>query len=169
MRVIIDTLDSVVVFVVAIAAVIVLLLLRQVMLRRRGASVQCALRLAAGSSTSRWHTGVARYTGEDLEWFRLLSVSHQPRHTFVRRSIEIGARRYPRGAETFSVPHGAAIIDCDVVTRRGESMDVEFAMSEAATTGLLAWIESSAPGAHSHPDTRGYRGARLTKQNAGCF
>jgi hypothetical protein len=33
-------------------------------------------------------------------------------------------------------------------------MDVELAMSEAAATGLLAWIESSAPGAHSHPDTR---------------
>jgi len=52
------------------------------------------------------------------------------------------------------VPHGAAIIDCAVITRQGTHMDVELAMSEAAATGLLAWIESSAPGAHSHPDTR---------------
>ncbi len=154
MRVVIDTLGSVVVLVSAVGALIVLLLLRQLILRRRGASVHCALRLDVRASTHGWHTGVARYTGEDFEWFRSLSLSHQPQHTFVRRSIEIGPRRYPRGAETFSVPHGAAIIDCAVITRQGTHMDVELAMSDAAATGLLAWIESSAPGAHSHPDTR---------------
>jgi len=154
MRVVIDTLDGVVVLVGVIAAVFVTLLLRQLILRRRGATVHCALRLGVGASTHHWHTGVARYTGEDFEWFRLLSLSYQPQHVFVRRSIEIGARRYPRHAETFLVPHGAAIIDCAVITRQGTHMDVELAMSEAATTGLLAWIESSAPGAHSHPDTR---------------
>ena len=150
----IDTLDGVVVLVSAVGALILLLLFRQLILRRRGASVHCALRVGVRVSTHGWHTGVARYTGEDLEWFRSLSLSYQPHHTFVRRSIEIGARRYPHGAEMFSVPHGAAIIDCDVITRQGVRLDVEVAMSEAATTGLLAWIESSAPGAHSHPDTR---------------
>jgi hypothetical protein len=153
-RVVIDTLDSLVLGISALAAVLLIFLLRQTILRRRGASVQCALRLGVGSSTHHWHAGVARYTGEDFEWFRSLSLSYQPQHTFVRRSIEIGARRYPRGAETWAVPHGAAIIDCDVITRQGVHLDVELAMSEAATTGLLAWIESSAPGAHSHPDTR---------------
>jgi hypothetical protein len=154
MRVVIDTLDVVVALVTVIVAMFAMLLLRQLILRRRGATVHCALRLGVGASAHRWHTGVARYTGEDFEWFRSLSLSYQPKHTFVRRSIEIGTRRFPRHAETILVPHGAAIINCAVITRQGTHMDVELAMTEAATTGLLAWIESSAPGAHSHPDTR---------------
>ncbi len=40
---------------------------------------------------------------------------------FVRRSIEIGgAPISAHGAETFVVPHGAAIIDCAVITRQGD-------------------------------------------------
>jgi len=97
---------------------------------------------------------MARYTPEDLEWFRLLSLRYQPNLTFVRRSIEIASRREPRGAEALAVPRDAVIVTCNVITREGDSLGVEFAMTEAAVTGFLAWIESSAPGAHSHPDTR---------------
>jgi hypothetical protein len=46
------------------------------------------------------------------------------------------------------------VVACDVITRQGDPVDIELAMSEAALTGFLAWIESSAPGAHTHPDTR---------------
>jgi hypothetical protein len=53
-----------------------------------------------------------------------------------------------------AAPHGAVVVSCNIITRQGDSLDVELAMSDAALTGFLAWIESSAPGAHTHPDTR---------------
>jgi hypothetical protein len=154
MRVLVDILDTAGVLLVCVLILGSAIVLRRGLLQNRGATLQCGMRVGIATSARRWHTGLARYTAEDLQWYRLLSFSYQPKRTLVRRSIEIVGRRYPRGAEMLVVPHGAVVVTCNVVTRKGESMDVELAMSEAAFTGFLAWIESSAPGAHTHPDTR---------------
>ncbi|HTC68228.1 MAG TPA: DUF2550 domain-containing protein [Acidothermaceae bacterium] len=154
MRVVLDFLDGAGWIVVLAVVLLVAFVTRRSVVRRRGATLHCGLRMGTSVSSRGWHTGMARYTAEDLEWFRLLSLRYQPKWTFVRRSIEINSRREPRGAETLAVPRDTVIIACDVITRQGDALGVEFAMSEAAVTGFLAWIESSAPGAHSHPDTR---------------
>jgi hypothetical protein len=154
MRVVLDFLDGAGWIVVLAVVLLIVFVVRRRVVRRRGATLHCGLRMGTSGSSRGWHTGMARYTAEDLEWFRLLSLRYQPKWTFVRRSIEINSRREPRGAETLAVPRDTVIIACDVITRQGDALGVEFAMSEAAVTGFLAWIESSAPGAHSHPDTR---------------
>jgi hypothetical protein len=154
MRVVLDFRDGVGWIVVLLVLLLVAFVIRRSFVRRSGATLHCGLRVGVSTSTRGWHTGMARYTAEDLEWFRLLSLRYQPSWTFVRRSVEIASRREPRGAEALAVPRDAVIITCNVITRQGDSLGVEFAMSEAAVTGFLAWIESSAPGAHSHPDTR---------------
>jgi hypothetical protein len=154
MRVVVDFLDGAGWIAVLAVVLLVAFVVRRRVVRGRGATLHCGLRMGASGSNRGWHTGMARYTPEDLEWFRLLSLRYQPKWTFVRRSIEINSRREPRGAETLAVPRDTVIIACDVITRQGDALGVEFAMSEAAVTGFLAWIESSAPGAHSHPDTR---------------
>jgi Protein of unknown function (DUF2550) len=164
MRVVLDFLDGAGWLVVVLLIVVVALVSRRSVLVRRGATLHCGLRLDITKPNRVWQTGMARYTNEDLEWFRLLSLRYQPNCTFVRRSAQIVGRRYPHGAELLAVPHGAIAITCNVitrngvtrngVTRQGRSRDIELAMSEAAVTGFLAWIESSAPGAHTHPDTR---------------
>jgi hypothetical protein len=153
-RVVVDVLDGTGWIIAVLLLVVVAVLVRRTVLRRRGATLHCGLRMGATKSSRGWQTGMARYTPEDLQWFRLFSLGYQAHWTFVRRSIEIRTRRYPHGAESLAVPHGAVIISCNVVTRQGDSVDVELAMSDAAVTGFLAWIESSAPGAHSHPDSR---------------
>ncbi|HEY0870773.1 MAG TPA: DUF2550 domain-containing protein [Acidothermaceae bacterium] len=157
MRVVLDFVDGAGWIVVFAVVLLIAFVVRRGAVRRRGATLHCGLRMgvtATNPSSRGWHTGMARYTPEDLEWFRLLSLRYQPNLTFVRRSIEITSRRDPRGAETFAVPRDAVIVTCNVITRAGDPLSVEFAMSDAAVTGFLAWIESSAPGAHSHPDTR---------------
>jgi hypothetical protein len=154
MRVVLDFLDGAGWIVVLAVVLLLAFVVRRSVVRRRGATLHCGLRMGSNVSSRGWHTGMARYTAEDLEWFRLLSLRYQPKWTFVRRSIEINSRREPRGAETLAVPRDTVIIACDVITRQGDALGVELAMSEAAVTGFLAWIESSAPGAHSHPDTR---------------
>jgi hypothetical protein len=154
MRVVLDFVNGAGWIVVLVVVLFFAFVVRRSVVRRTGATLHCGLRMGVSASTRGWHTGMARYTPEDLEWFRLLSLRYQPNLTFVRRSIEIASRREPRGAETLAVPRDAVIITCNVITRQGDSLGVELAMSEAAVTGFLAWIESSAPGAHSHPDTR---------------
>jgi Protein of unknown function (DUF2550) len=157
MRVVLDFLDGAGWIIVLAVVLLIAFVVRRGVVRRRGATLHCGLRMGvttSNQSSRGWHTGMARYTPEDLEWFRLLSLRYQPNLTFVRRSIEIASRREPHGAETLAVPRDAVIVTCNVITREGDALSVEFAMSDAAVTGFLAWIESSAPGAHSHPDTR---------------
>jgi Protein of unknown function (DUF2550) len=154
MRVVLDFLDGAGWIVVLVLLVVVAMVLRRSVLVHRGATMHCGLRRDIAKPSRAWQTGMARYTNEDLEWFRFLSLRYQPNSTFVRRSIEIVGRRYPRGAELLAVPHGTVAITCNVITRHGSAREIELAMSEAAVTGFLAWIESSAPGAHTHPDTR---------------
>jgi Protein of unknown function (DUF2550) len=157
MRVVLDFLDGAGWIIVLAVVLLIAFVVRRGVVRRHGATLHCGLRMGvttSNQSSRGWHTGMARYTPEDLEWFRLLSLRYQPNLTFVRRSIEIASRREPHGAETLAVPRDAVIVTCNVITREGDALSVEFAMSDAAVTGFLAWIESSAPGAHSHPDTR---------------
>ena len=154
MRVVVDIVDGTGWIIALLLVVVIAVLFRRNVLRRRGATLHCGLRMGSTKSKRGWQTGMARYTPEDLQWFRLFSLGYQPNWTFVRRSIEIPSRRYPHGAEVLAVPHGAVIINCNVITRQGDPLDVELAMSDSAVTGFLAWIESSAPGAHSHPDSR---------------
>jgi hypothetical protein len=153
-RWLVDLLDGAGAAVILVLLLVAALFFRRGVLLRRGATLHCGLRLGIARSTRAWQTGMARYTPEDLQWFRLSSLGYQPQWTFVRRSIEIAGRRHPHGSEVLAVPRSAVVITCNVITRQGDSLDVEFAMSDAALTGFLAWIESSAPGAHTHPDTR---------------
>jgi hypothetical protein len=133
---------------------LVTFLARRTALRRGGATLNCGFRLDVAKPTRGWRTGMARLTPEDLEWFKLLSLSLQPKWTLVRRSVEVTGHREPHGAELLLVPHDCVVVACDVITRQGDPLNVELAMSEAQLTGFLAWLESAAPGAHSHPDRR---------------
>src|SRR5450631_247582 len=119
MRVVLDFLDGAGWLVVVLLAIVVALVLRRRVLVRRGATVHCGLRLDSNKPKRVWQTGMARYTNEDLEWFRLMSLRYQPNSTFVRRSVQIVGRRYPHGAELLAVPHGSVAITCNVITRHG--------------------------------------------------
>ena len=129
------------------AAIVVLLLLalgllavRRRVITRRGGTFDCSVRLRPGRSGKGWALGVGRYSGDSLEWYRVFSYATRPRHVMARRELEIVDRRVPEGAEVFSLLSGAVILTC----REGSHM-VEFAMSEAALTGFLAWLESAPP------------------------
>lgn len=151
---VIDVLDGTGLLVVLAVVGVVAFLVRRTTLRRRGATLNCGLRLDLAKPARGWRIGMARLTPEDLQWFKLLSLSFQPRWTLVRRSVEVTGHRDPHRAELLSLPHGGVIVACNVITRQGDPLTVELAMNESQLTGFLAWIESAAPGAHSHPDRR---------------
>jgi hypothetical protein len=88
-----------------------------------------------------WIFGIARYSGDRIEWFRVFSYFPRPRYVLHRAGIEVLRRRTPRGQEEL-----ALLADTVVLVCRHEDDLLELAMSEDALTGFLAWLEAAPPG-----------------------
>jgi hypothetical protein len=149
-----EILDTVGLLVLLLVLVGVALFARLTMLRRNGATINCAFRFTDARPGRGWHFGVVRYTPRHLQWFRTFSAAPQAKFTFVRRSFEITGRREPRGFELHAVPHTAVVVQCVANGRDGRPIAFELAMGAMTVTGFLAWLESAPPGAHQNPGAR---------------
>ena len=99
---------------------------RRFNLRRALGTVDASICMAGNS----WQMGVCRYQDNDLEWFRLLSLSVRPKHTFRRSSLELLGRRKPTEAELVKVQPDAVIVEL-----RYEGQEVLLAMKFDAYSG----------------------------------
>jgi Protein of unknown function (DUF2550) len=121
--------------------------LRRRLIQRPGGTFDCSLRLPVEPGADRepggkgWVYGVARYSGDRVEWFRVFSYAPRPRHILERGAIEVVERRTPQGEEELALLSDAVVLTC---THRGTHL--EMAMSEDALTGFLAWLEAAPPG-----------------------
>lgn len=131
-----------------VAALVVLLACLPLMwLRRRWLSSQgglfdCALQVREGA----WALGMARYRGDNLEWYRVFSVSFRPRVTFNRRETTWQARRTPSAEESTLLFTDHEVVTLRGVDRGGQPRPWQLAMGPASATGLMSWLEASAPG-----------------------
>ena len=98
---------------IALATVFLLLIfilclfgVRRHNLRRALGTVDASI-CTAGNS---WQMGVCRYQDNDLEWFRLLSLSVRPKHRFKRSSLELLGRRKPTEEEAVKVQPDVVIV-----------------------------------------------------------
>jgi Protein of unknown function (DUF2550) len=115
---------------------------RRFLLERRGGTLDCGLRLPAGQGS--WRIGVASYQRDQLRWYHLFGVLLRPRTVLERRTLSVVSRRVPGPAEASSLGPGLIVVECQV----GGGERVELAMSEAALTGFLAWLEAAPPGSY---------------------
>jgi hypothetical protein len=122
---------------------VVFLGVRRRWLSRQGGLFDCSLRLSTKTPGAGWALGVARYSGDNLEWFRVFSPSLRPRLIFPRSVSHAGAQRDPDAIESVALTFEQRILTMELVD--GQSW--ELAMSTASLTGLLSWLESSPPGA----------------------
>ena len=116
--------------------------LRRRALQRGGGTIELSLLLKPSEPGAGWVLGVGRFAGDDLEWYRVFSLSPRPRRTLSRRELTVCARRPPQGAERHALLAGAVVMECR--ERRGQ---VSLAMDPSAVTGFLAWLEARPPGA----------------------
>jgi hypothetical protein len=86
--------------------------------------------------------GVGRYAGDDLQWFRVFSLSPRPRRTLSRRDLQVRCRRQPKGPESLALLKGVEVVE--LVSTTGP---VQIALDPSALTGFLAWLEARPPGA----------------------
>jgi hypothetical protein len=120
--------------------------LRREVISRRGGTIDMNLRLSTFVPGRGWSSGLGRFAGEQLKWYRVLSFSVRPRRVITRYGLKVQDRRIPEGPERLAMPDGWMIVRC--VARVGtSSAQVELAMAESALTGFLSWLESAPPGA----------------------
>lgn len=116
------------------------LFLRRRWLARSGGIFDCELNLGS-ESMPRWALGVLRYSGEDLEWFRVLALGFRPERVLRRSAARIRAKVQP-------VLNGIDSTQRLVrLETESESTAIawDLAMDADAATGLLAWLEAAPP------------------------
>ena len=116
--------------------------LRRRWLSREGGAIEMSLRLNPRSHGRGWVLGVGRYDGDDLQWFRVFSLSTRPRRRLSRRELQVVRRRSATGPEAMALIKGM-----EVVELRAGGARVEIGLEPSAITGFLAWLESQPPGA----------------------
>ena len=117
------------------------LALRRRALQRGGGTVEVSLRLHPAQPGAGWVLGVGRFSGDELQWYRVFSLSPRPRRTFSRGDLQVERRRSPEGPEVRALHRGAVVLSCR--TSRGA---VQLGMDRATVTGFLAWLEARPPG-----------------------
>ncbi len=141
-----ELVDSVAALVALPIAVWVVLYGRRRWLGRRGATFDCSLRVIATTARQPrrpahgWMLGLGRYADDDLEWFRVFSLSLSPKRV-LPRSVAMTNRRVPEAAESYTLYVGHVVIGLETPTG-----PVELAMSTEALTSFLAWTEAAPPG-----------------------
>ncbi|QIP84630.1 DUF2550 family protein [Streptomyces sp. Tu 2975] len=119
--------------------------LRRRLIQRSGGTFDCSLRWNLAddhdASGKGWVYGVARYSGDRIEWFRIFSYAPRPRRVLERSAIEVLARRTPEGEEELALLSDSVVLAC-----RHRGTRLELSMSEDALTGFLAWLEAAPPG-----------------------
>jgi Protein of unknown function (DUF2550) len=140
------------------AAVLVLIILaaaalaaRRYLLERSGGTVDCALRIPAG--TGAWRLGVLSYQPDSLRWHGALGVLLRPEHDFHRRALAVVSRRPAEPSEIVTLGPDRIVIEVSVKPSADASGSpagehAELAMTDQALTGFLAWLEASPPGSH---------------------
>ena len=125
----------------ALVLVAVYLVVRRRLLARYGGTFDLSVRVRSQRPGRGWVLGVGRYNNDALEWFRIFSLSLRPAQTYRRNNLEVGQRRNAQGAEEYALYDDAIVVECFY-----SDQPVELAMTEAALTGLLAWLEAAPPG-----------------------
>ena len=89
--------------------------------------------------SAHWAVGVAWYSGNDLLWYRGLSLSVRPTQRLCRGEFAVEGRRRAGGAD-LPLPAESVVLTC-----RTAAGPQELAMDPSTVTGFLSWIESAPP------------------------
>ena len=117
------------------------LVVRRRILSRHGGTFELSHRLGPGEPGRGWLLGLGRYSGEQLEWFRVFTLAPRPKRTWSRAGLSFEGAREPEGME-----RNVLYPDHVVVTCGSPEGEVELAMGRDSLTGFQAWLEARPPG-----------------------
>lgn len=99
-----------------------------------------ALPVALAEGNGPWSNGVGRYEGDELVWYRTLSLSPLAAVRLDRREITvIGTRAWDAQYDRALRPN------LRIVELRVSDRSVRLGFPDDGLTGFLSWLEASAP------------------------
>lgn len=107
--------------------------------RRMVASVG-SLPVALKRGDGRWANGVGRYAGDELVWYRTLSLSPVAAMRLSRTELSVESSRAWDASRDMALRPNLSIVECRF---RGERISLGF--PDSGITGFLSWLEASAP------------------------
>jgi len=125
----------------ALLFVLGLLFVRRGVIARGGGTIELSLRLSTIVPGRGWSSGLGRFGGDELRWYRMFSFAWRPRKTLTRRGLVVESRRPPDGPERLVLPADWVVVRCT-----GHQAPIEIAMAHTTLAGFLSWLESSPPG-----------------------
>ena len=138
--------EGIAIGVLGLLVVLSLLFLRRGIISRGGGTIELSLRLSTLVPGRGWSSGLGRFGGDELRWYRMFSFSWRPRRVLTRRGLAVEGRRQPDGPERLVLPPDWVVVRCT-----GHQAPIEIAMAQTTLAGFLSWLESSPPG---EPATR---------------
>lgn len=137
-------LDVVGLLLVALLVFGICLVVRRRMLSVGGSAFELSYRARSSRTGHGWLLGLGRYAGEDLQWYRMFSLSVRPKRAWDRADLAYRGRRDPEGPEEFSLYSNHIVVECDT-----SSGVLELAMDPDSLKGFQAWLEAMPPGSRS--------------------
>lgn len=135
-----------VVLVLVIAALFCLLeVLRIRWIWSRGGVFECQLRQER-PVTGSWHSGLARYEGNHLGWYRVLSLGWRPSVVIGRRQAELVGHRPPAGGDLDRLTAGQQVVAVSQRLGPDEATLWQLGMDSECLTGFMSWLEAGPPG-----------------------
>lgn len=113
------------------------LAIRRRWISRNGGIFDCSLRHPDGV----WTRGLARYRGENIQWFPVFSAFFRPRYVFHRSCMKVTDKRVIDGVEKAQLYGDERVV---VLNCHGE--DWELSMDSEVMMGFLTWLEAAPPG-----------------------
>jgi hypothetical protein len=137
-----DLLDAAGLVVLLVLLYGLLLVVRRRVLSRHGGTFELSHRLRPGEDLGRgWLLGLGRYSGEELEWFRIFTLAPRPKRAWNRARLSYDGARQPEGLERTVLYPDHLVVEC----QSPQGM-VELAMSRESLTGFQSWLEARLPG-----------------------
>ena len=124
-----------------VAAVCALVLLvSMVLYQRRLAASAGGLPMALKRDDQRWANGVGRYVGDELVWYRTLSLWPAPALRMARSDLEVTLSRAWDPQRDMALRPNLMIAEC-----RYKGAVISLGFPDNGLTGFLSWLEASAP------------------------
>lgn len=141
----IGVVEAVAILLVSLLLVGAFFALRRRWLGHAAAVFECSLRIRTTTPSAGWALGVARYTEENIEWFRLFSFVLAPRIVFHRDSLRVLEHRAPDAVEAVSLYEDQIVVRVESAAS-DPPRQWDLAMPGDSLTGMLAWLEAAPPG-----------------------
>ncbi|MBV9821632.1 MAG: DUF2550 domain-containing protein [Actinobacteria bacterium] len=108
--------------------------------QRRVVASAGGLPMAVKRDQQRWSNGVGRYAGDELIWYRTLSLSLRPVLRMPRADLAVIDTRAWDPRRDLALRPNLMIAECKF--RDGE---ISLGFPDDGLTGFLSWLEASAP------------------------